>query len=143
METFWLILGAIIGAVGSYYGGINGAKQNCVLLQEQTKRQSERELLTQLRYSYDRIITSNPNGTITADTFVYDRDWSRHLANVELNSDERSAIINWFQEMGYLNGLALTAPYREKEVGVGVCKNHMESRGLDTKILAILNMYNY
>jgi hypothetical protein len=136
------LVGAIIGGIGSYLGGIRGAKQSYDLDDQRQKRQSHRQLMMQLRYSYDLIYNNSQNLTIAVDTFIYDDNWSSHLADTGLSQEEKYLIIKWFQELKRFNMYAATAPYREKEIKTEDCRALLDSHGYRETIKSIIDKYN-
>lgn len=97
-DAIFVILGAIIGAAGSYYGGIRGARYNYELVTKPQRDTYKKILLVQLRSTYERWeqIDREHNYKLTFGS-LYNEDWKSLLSNVDfLEEDEIEAIIKWF-----------------------------------------------
>lgn len=95
------LIGGICGGVGSYYGGILGAKENFQLNLDLKEKQYKRLLLIQLKYTYNIIIALN---TTCKDEqpfpFIicfFDNDWYEKLTYLQgITDEEMRNIVNWF-----------------------------------------------
>jgi len=97
-DALLLILGAIIGAAGSYFGGIQGARYNYELVTKPQRDTYKKILLVQLRSTHERWeqIDRDHNYGLTFD-LLYNDDWKSLISNVDfLEEEEMEAIIKWF-----------------------------------------------
>lgn len=99
------LVGALIGGYGSYLGGIKGAKKNSELLtkhQEKVAAQSLGKLLDFTVHNMEKIDANVYQELKGAETVLYDQEWTKYLAIVNISNDDRDDIITWLTHMQLL-----------------------------------------
>jgi hypothetical protein len=107
MGLIGVLVGAIIGAAGSYWGAERGAKTAYELTEKSNKEQSRLLFITLLRFSYlrffhlDNFLEVDPRNyrpnIAKINLIVYDKNWYSYLPYLdELEQEEIEAIIGWF-----------------------------------------------
>lgn len=104
------LIGGTIGGVGSYLGGIEGARRNFDLISDQDKKHARLRLLKHLRFTYRllrAIIRENRNAT-RISLLTYDKCWPEQVAKIDNITDkEFEEIILWFTRLDALQHAAL------------------------------------
>ncbi|WP_319403220.1 hypothetical protein [uncultured Anaeromusa sp.] len=112
------LLGAAIGGWYSYQAGIRSATENYELNCKLLKFTSQRALYLLLKFSLDKLSTwqsllkdkSKNVSTIfyKSECFVYDKNWSEHLAVVDcLTIEEKETILFWISFLVQIDSIAV------------------------------------
>ncbi|WP_270182950.1 hypothetical protein [Alkalihalobacillus sp. CinArs1] len=105
------LYGGVIGGLGSYYGGISGAKRNALFIEDLEKKRGVKALIAQLNYTHDIMTewlpTLEDNKDYKFIDFIYDKSWPIHLSfyNDKLSNDQISMITTWFHMFDIVNSL--------------------------------------
>lgn len=91
------LVGGAISGIGSYLGGIRGARQSYDLLITSQKESAKRALIIEIKYTLNKLDRMDPNGFYGAKNLGYDEHWKKHLFGLEnLSQEEFADMINWF-----------------------------------------------
>lgn len=103
------LVGGAISGIGSYYGGIRGARQNSDLVnshEEKLARQRLGKLLDFTCYNMRKVSQHQGRWLLSGiDTVVYDNNWPQYIGTINnLTDGDRDNIITWLtgiQKLSY------------------------------------------
>ena len=97
------VMGGIIGGYGSYFGGINGAKQAFELQKLRDNYIAVQSMASLLSYTSSIFIGTcrmDPHKDLDGlDKLVYDKEWPKYLAQIDGQEDHKWNIVTWLQQM--------------------------------------------